>query len=128
MIKLNPMLAQIVRFGVVGLIAAGIHFTTVVSVVQLTGMKPLLANVFGFMVSFQMSYWGHRKWTFHETETLHREALPKLLCVQLINFAANESLFYVFLSLHLPYPVALLIVLTVLPVFTFISSKWWVFN
>lgn len=126
--KFSPMLTQICRFGIVGLTAAAIHFTTVVTVVQLTGLKPLIANIAGFLVSFQMSYWGHRQWTFNGTAALHRVAFPRLLCIQLINFAANESLFYLFLSLHLPYPVALLIVLAVLPVFTFVTSKWWVFG
>lgn len=126
--KYIPLLLQIARFGVVGLTAAAIHFFTVVGIVQWFAVKPLLANVVGFIVSFQMSYWGHRKWTFGDTVTLHRVAFSRLLVVQMVNFTANESLFFLFLTLHLPYQVALLIVLTVLPVFTFLGSKFWVFG
>lgn len=125
--KHYALIAQVIRFGLVGLTAASIHFFTVIFVVQLSGIKPLIANFFGFIVAFQMSYWGHRRWTFRQTSASHRVALPRLLCVQLINFTANESLFYFFLLLNLPYPVALLIVLTVLPIFTFVMSKRWVF-
>lgn len=128
MIKLPPIAWQIARFGVVGLTAAAIHFFTVVSVVQLSGLNPLIANVIGFLVAFQMSYWGHRKWTFQASAMLHRVAVPKLLIVQLANFAANETLFYIFLTLHIPYTIALLIVLTILPIFTFLCSKFWVFS
>jgi putative flippase GtrA len=124
----KKLFLQIFRFGIVGVTAAAIHFATVVFFVQNFSLEPLAANCFGFLVAFQASYWGHRLWTFQETEALHRMAFSKLLTVQLINFSANESLFYVFLSLHLPYPLALLIVLTVLPVFTFIASKMWVFK
>jgi len=123
-----PLFLQLFRFGVVGLTAAGIHFSTVVLLVQYLSIAPLVANIIGFIISFQMSYWGHRVWTFNATDILHRDAFPKLVLVQILNFIANEILFYIFLSLHFPYQLALLIVLTVLPVFTFISSKLWVFR
>ena len=122
------LFAQLFRFGVVGVVAAAIHFTIVVCLVQLLLLPPLVANIFGFFVSFQVSYWGHRRWTFQGTEISHSTALPKLLLVQIINFCANESLFYIFLSMHLPYQLALLIVLTILPIFTFVSGKFWVFR
>jgi putative flippase GtrA len=121
-------LFQIFRFGMVGLLAAAIHFTVVVYLVQIWHFVPLTANIFGFVVSFQMSYWGHRLWTFNHSAALHRVVFPKLLLVQVMNLAANESLFYLFLTFNLPYPIALLIVLTILPIFTFLSSKWWVFK
>lgn len=123
-----PLFYQIFRFGIVGLLAGILHFLVVVILVQYWFLKPLIANVFALMLSFQLSYWGHRLWTFQNTSTLHREAFPKLLVVQLLNFSANEFLFYLFLILDLPYPIALLIVLTILPIFTFFSNKFWVFR
>lgn len=121
------MIKQLFRFGLVGLTAAIIHFIIVVFIVQTWFVAPLIANIFAFGISFQISYWGHRKWTF-SSNTPHREAFPKLVLVQILNFSANESLFYIFLMLHLPYPFALAIVLTILPFFTFVSSKLWVFR
>ena len=119
---------QIARFLIVGGTAAAVHFSMVVLLVQAYDYVPLIANFGGFVVSFQVSYWGHRLWTFSGTEVLHREAYPRLVMVQLVNFALNESLYYLLLSLHLPYQLALLIVLAILPIFTFISSKFWVFQ
>lgn len=118
---------QLARFGIVGLIAAFVHLGIVFWLVQFHYFKPLIANIFAFGISFQLSYWGHRIWTFNNPDVMHRVALPKLLGLQLFNFAANESLFYFFLSLHLPYPIALVIVLAILPLFTFMISKFWVF-
>lgn len=122
------MIKQLIRFGIVGLAAAALHFGIVVFMVQMWLIEPLIANVFAFAFSFQVSYWGHRLWTFQGTTTLHRDAFPKLFFIQVLNFAANESLFYSFLSLDLPYPIALILVLTLLPIFTFVSSKLWVFR
>lgn len=124
----NTYIMQIARFITVGLTAACVHFSVVVMLVQLFHYAPLAANVGGFIVSFQVSYWGHRIWTFNATEVLHREAYPRLVMVQLLSFSLNESLYYYFLSQHLPYQLALLIVLTILPVFTFLTSKFWVFQ
>lgn len=123
-----PLVHQLFRFGIVGLTAAALHFSVVVMLVQLLSLQPLVANVFAFLVSFQLSYWGHRCITFSGTAVLHREAYPKLVMLQILNFCANESLFYFFLQMHMPYPIALLIVLATLPIFTFICSKWWIFK
>ena len=127
MFRVNTsLLKQIARFGIVGVTASGVHFSTVVLLVQMFQFHPLTANIFAFFISFQISYWGQRTWTF-KSELLHRDVYPKLILVQIINFALNEFFFSVLLSLQIPYPIALLIVLSILPFFTFLSSKFWVF-
>lgn len=124
----QPLFLQIFRFGLVGFSAACLHFLIVIMLVQNHFFLPLTANIFGFVISFHLSYFGHRFYTFPGTMESHQLALPKLFFLQMINFAANESLFYLFLSFHLSYPVALFIVLAILPIFTFIFSKFWVFR
>lgn len=123
----RKLLLQIMRFGIVGVIASLVHFTLVVLFVQLLHWQPLIANIVGFSVGVQVSYWGHRSFTFRGTEATHRVAYPRLVMMQAGNFLANEGLFLLFLSMHLPYPIALLIVLSIMPMFTFIISKTWVF-
>ncbi len=124
-----PLFYQLVRFGIVGVTAAAVHFSIVVLLVQTGVLKePLIANIFAFMVAFHVSYSGHRYWTFRGTETSHRTALPKLLAVSSLGFCVNEGLFYLFfVQMGLPYPLALFIVLTVMPIITFTLSKLWVF-
>ena len=122
------LIVQLFRFGVVGVTGAVIHFSTVVFLVKNFSYAPLIANAMAFLVSFQVSYWGHRTFTFSNTDTLHRAAMPKLLLVQVFNFFANETLYYIFLSMHIPYQLALILVLSILPIFTFITSKIWVFR
>jgi putative flippase GtrA len=124
----KAQILQISRFLTVGTLAAAVHFGMVVWLVQSYDYLPLIANVAGFVVSFQISYWGHRLWTFSGTGVSHREAYPRLVLIQVLNFGMNESLYYFFLGFGLPYQWALLIVLAILPIFTFISSKFWVFQ
>lgn len=126
--RFYPVFYQLFRFGIVGLTAAAINFCVVVLLVQNFSLAPLIANVFGFLVSFQMSYWGNRLWTFHGTAVLHREAFPKLILVQTITFSGSEFLYYLFLSHGISYQIGLLLVLTIMPIFTFLMSKLWVFK
>lgn len=129
MVLQNKLLRQLIRFGMVGATAATVHFSLVIFFVEIGQLQPLVANVIGFVVAFQVSYWGHRYWTFHGTSALHRVALPKLLLVASSGFAANESLFYLFtVSLNLPYPIALFIILSILPIINFTLGKFWVFR
>lgn len=129
-----PLFFQLTRFGIVGLTGAAIQFSIVVLFVQNKICVPLTANIFGFMIAFIATYWGHSLWTFKNQRgaggvaVLHHVAITKLFVVQIVNFVCNESLFYVFLLFKLHYQIALLIVLTVMPIFTFIASKFWVFK
>lgn len=128
MVLKNNIFAELIRFGIIGVAAATVHFSIVVMLVEGGILQPLVANVFAFLVAFQVSYFGHRWWTFNAA-TDHRVALPKLLLVSSSVFFANEGSYYVLMSVfHLPYALALFIVLTILPLFTFTASKFWVFR
>lgn len=122
------LMSRLLKFGIVGTLAALLHLSTVMFLVSQYQLLPLSANIFGFLLGFQVSYWGHRSWTFHETTVEHQVALPRLFLLQVGNFAANEILFYILLSFHLPYPLALLIVLMILPALTFTISRFWIFK
>lgn len=124
---IHPLIFQLGRFGLVGLAAAGLHYAVVVICVDHFNLGPLLANIFGFCCGLQISYWGHRSWTFRGTNVSHTLALPRMFFLQTLNFIANESLFYLLLSFHMPYHIALLIVLSILPLLTFFLSRFWVF-
>jgi putative flippase GtrA len=125
----RPLFFQIMRFGVIGTVAAAIHFSIVVSLVEISLMSPLIANVIAFLFAFQVSYWGHRHWTFRGTTTQHQVAIPRLLLVATSNLIANQIIFFVFLELFkLPYMLALFFTLTILPVVTFTLGKWWIFR
>lgn len=120
---------QLTRFGIVGLSAAIIHFSIVVLLVEYCQAQPLAANVIAFFTAFQVSYWGHRQWTFSGTTKRHTIAFPRLLLVSFLAFIANESMFYLFMKqFALSYPVALFLVLGILPLIVFTANKLWVFE
>jgi putative flippase GtrA len=129
MVLKNKLFWQIIRFGLVGSLAAATQLTVVMTLVEMGLLQPLAANIVGFMIAFQVSYWGHRHWTFNAIGVQHSVAVPRLFFIASSGFIANELFFYIMMSVfHLPYIPALLVVLTILPTITFISSKFWVFR
>ena len=54
----KALLLQIMRFGTVGVLASLVHFSCVVFFVQLLHWLPLVANIIGFGIGVQVSYWG----------------------------------------------------------------------
>jgi putative flippase GtrA len=128
-LKNKLLLLQIIRFGTIGSLAALVQLSLIIFLVELKLLPPLAANIIAFILAFQVSYWGHRQWTFQATGIRHGIALPRLFLTASSAFIANEFLFYITLNfLHLPYVPALILVLTILPVVTFIVSKFWDFR
>jgi putative flippase GtrA len=120
---------QVLRFGIVGTTAAVVNLAIVIGLVEFKLLSPLGANIIAFAIAFQVSYFGHRLWTFSRTTNTHKTAIPRLLVISVSSFIANEGFFYVFLTVfQLPYILALFLTLTVLPVISFIFNKWWVFQ
>lgn len=119
-------LAQLTRFGGVGLTAMMIHWGIVLLLVPL-GCLPLVANIFAFLIAFQFSYWGHRSWTFKVDSLVnHNITQRRFLVVAIGGFLLNQSLFWALLKFsNLSYQLALLLVLLIVAVNSFVLSKFW---
>ncbi len=125
----NSLHRELPRFAIVGASAAGTHFAAVILLVQTFHWHPLLANIAAFICAFQISYFGHRGWTFSATDTAHRESLSRFFAVAVLGFAANEGLYAMLLQIApLPYWLSLALVQIVVAVMTFVLSKIWAFR
>ncbi|MBS0359024.1 MAG: GtrA family protein [Proteobacteria bacterium] len=127
--KISSFILQLHCFGLVGILAATTHYVSVICLVELGGLTPLLSNFFAFLISFQVSYWGHRSLTFRGTTTPKREGMLRFFLVAITGFTVNQSLFYFFLNhFDWSYRISLLIVIAIVASMTFIFSKIWVFR
>lgn len=91
------------------------------------GFAPLLANVIGFGTAFNVSYFGHRNWTF-ASDAAHSTTFWRFFLVALSSFALNEAMYFVLLRWGMDYQIALAIVLVTVAVLTFVLSKTWAFR
>lgn len=122
------MKAQILKFGCVGVMASITHMGVVALLVPL-GMHPLYANIFAFFIAFNVSYLGHRYWTFKNRSSPHATTMFRFFGVAILSFLLNESLYFLFLNFtHLPYLFAIFIVLIVVTPMTFVLSRIWAFR
>lgn len=126
-------LLRVLRFGIVGLTAAAVHYWVVIALVELLRIAPLQANVGGFFVAFWVSYFGHRHWTFSDTVATHapgtHPSFMRFLLVALLGFGMNELLFYLLLRYAgWPYYTALAVVVFTVAVMTYVLSRLWAFR
>jgi putative flippase GtrA len=121
------MIAELMRFGVVGVGAMATHWCVVALLVPL-GLKPLFANVIGFCVAFNVSFFGHHHWTFTSSDS-QKNTFKRFLGVAVLGFIINESMYSALLKLtSLDYRVALAIVLIAVAGLTFALSRFWAFR
>jgi putative flippase GtrA len=129
--KINSWLIEPLklRFIIVGSLAAAVHFLTLLCLVANHCCRASLANIVAFVVAMQLSYWGHRCWTFQTYKKQHSVTMSRFLLIALIFFFANEGLFvWLIQQFGLPYYLANLLVLLILPILSFYLNKLWVFN
>ena len=120
---------QIVFFGIIGCAALATHLLSVMLCVSTFDIPPLSANVLGFLLAFQISYWGHYTWTFKGNESPHKVTMGRFFAVALLGFAVNEGMYAGLLHhTQLPYDIALIIVLFFVSLQTFTLSKLWAFR
>lgn len=111
------------RFAVVGAVAAATHWGVAVVASRAAGLGPWLANSAGFAAAVLFSYAGHYWWTFGASRR-HREALPRFVLVALTGFASNQALLWLALRFTpLPFEVALLLVLLAVACGTWVLSR-----
>jgi putative flippase GtrA len=122
----GPLLAQLLRFGVVGLLATALHAGVYGLAVSRFAIAPLLANPLAFAVAFSISFVGHHRWTFagHGADG----AMPRFLATALLGLASNQCLVWLLVEhLGLPPLSGLLGILLLTPALVFVTSKYWAF-
>jgi putative flippase GtrA len=118
---------ELVAFGAVGGTAFLVHFAVVAVAVPLS-VAPLVANVFGFLAAFAVSFVGHARWSFPAEGRPVAPALRRFAAVAVGGFVLNESAYAVLLRVtSLDYRVALFIVLIGVAGLTWLAGRYWAF-
>lgn len=118
---------RIVTFAAVGGTAAATHFGFALAASAALGAAPLLANVVGYGAAVVLSYLGHAFLTFQRPVADGPQFL-RFLMISLAGLALSQTLTFVSVTLlDLPFVLALVLVVTVVPVFTYAASSLWGF-
>lgn len=122
------MSRELLWFGIVGVSAMLVHLGSVALVLVPLGLPPLVANVFGFLLAFQVSHIGHHRFTFSAADAPVTRSRRRFFLVALSSFFVNEALYALLLRFtELDYRAALAIVLVAVAALTFVSARQWAF-
>jgi putative flippase GtrA len=124
----NRLLATALRFGIVGVLTALVHYGLLYAGVELAGLPATLASSVGFLVAVVFNYFMHYNWTFGEPAP-HGRTLRRYLVMISCGFLINAGVMLIgenLGSLHYLLVQALALVAVVL--WNFVVSNTWVFR
>jgi len=122
-----PKLKQrLFYYASIGGTAAMMHLFIVFNLVHYTHMPALIANIFGFSVAFNISFLGHKYLTFSQLQDKKLLSLPHYFLVATSAGIINESLYFLILRFtSLNYIVALILVLGLVAIYSFLLARFW---
>lgn len=127
-LRVGSALRQAVTFAFVGGLATLTHFTVALLLNSQMGLAPLQANLCGYISSVLISYVGNARLTF-KSRIFHARQFMRFSVVSLAGLALGQGLMHLGVSVvHAPFVLALLAVVSIVPVFTFVASRVWTFT
>jgi putative flippase GtrA len=120
--------AQVLWFIAVGAAASAVHLGVVVALVQWASLQPLVANIFGWLIAFSVSFAGHYALTFKHSGVKIFTAFRRFFAISFLGFCINELAYAVAISMRIAhYAVSLFSVLLGVAAMTFYLSRRWAF-
>lgn len=121
-------LGEILRFGVVGVLATLTHFAVLTLAVEAVGLPPAPSNGLAFCVAVCVTYLGQSIWVFRQTDH-GGTRMAKFLLTALGGLAANVGIMALAVDvLGLDYRVGFVTGLVLVPAGTYLVNKFWVFT
>lgn len=122
------MIATMLRFAVSGGLATSVHVSVFVTLVEWLGVRAVVAAGVAFVVALLVSYGMNYHWTFSASGP-HRVMLPRFAMVAVLGLMMNLGITYAVVDMAgYWYGYALMLVVLLVPLMTFIFSRRWVFD
>ncbi len=116
------------RFGLVGLLSAGIFSTVTALMAGWGGFDPELSSATGYVVSIPLNFVGNRNFSFLSHNKMFGDLL-RYAILHLVNILLTTiTMGTAVNALHLNYGVGIAAAVALIPVVNFIAMNWWVFR
>lgn len=125
---ISSTLRDALRFGAVGIIATAVHLGVALSLNVGAGFSALASNTIAFCCALQVSYFGNLKWVFGVQEH-NKIRSGKFLITTCTGFLLNSTILALLVKEQImPDPLAIVVSVFCVPLFTFVTFKFWVFR
>jgi putative flippase GtrA len=121
-------LRRLVRYGISGGTAATVHLGVLTLLVELGGLRPVVASAVGFLCGFVVSYLLQRRWVF-ATDHRHGFTLPRFVVVIGLGLLINTAVLWLgteYLEHH--YALVQLAAFAVVPLNNYVLNSLWTFR
>lgn len=121
-------IVRVVRFGLVGLAAAAVHYGVAISLVMLVDWSPQVANVGGYLPALLVSYHGQGRYTFRMSPK-NQSRFWRFAATSFAGLMINAAGYAIVLHFtNLDYRIALGLVLIAAALLTYLALGRWVFD
>lgn len=118
---------ELVTFGLVGIAATLWHYLVALGLIKLFAVDSYLANLVAWASAVAISYFGHGLLTFRTPLT--KASSIKFAVVAVAAMGSSQLLFYLLKNYSwLPVEWQLMLVVAIIPVFSYLANKFWVFS
>lgn len=122
----SSWLGRLLRFGVTGLIATGIHVLVAVTLITWLRTPPYIANPIAFIAATAFSYATNTVWSF--ASRMSRRTLHRYVCVAVFSLLATTAIAAVAEVAGLDYRFGIALVIALVTPTTFALHSAWTYR
>lgn len=119
-------LGRLLRFGVTGMIATGIHVLVAVTLIAWLRTPPYIANPIAFVAATAFSYATNTVWSF--ASRMSRRTLHRYVCVAVFGLLATTAIAAAAEAASLDYRIGIALVIALVTPTTFVLHSAWTYR
>ncbi len=125
---MNPLARQFAAFSGVGLVAAVVHYSVLIGLVETGLAEPLPANLSAYLAGGVVSYGLNRRYAFR-SDRAHAEATWRFAVVAGVGFLLTGLFTHLLHDrLDAPYVIAALMTTGIVMLWSFAANRAWTFR
>lgn len=119
-------LSRLLRFGITGVIATGIHVVVAVALIAGLHVLSYVANPIAFLTATAFSYATNTMWSF--ASRMDRRTLCRYACVATFGLLATTTIAAVAEAAGLDYRIGIVLVIALVTPSTFVLHSVWTYR
>lgn len=121
--KINKLINQILRFGIVGGVAFVIDYSILYILIEFGGIDSLISAAIAFTISVIFNYIASIKWVFDVNKKQTKKDVIIFFGLSIIGLGINELIIYIGNNINIHYMISKLASTFIVMIYNFITRK-----